>query len=273
MRAHLLAAGLVIAAAAQAQDRDAAAAPADYTKVQAAQEGTPALPRRAPGWPEPVADSERYGFLLIDNLEWRGGDGPNGLAWDLQGWYGGDVNRIWLRSDGQRNERLRSGSEAEAELLYGRLVSPYFDAVGGIRYERKWEEDANPDRTSLAIGVIGLAPYRFEVSPTFYLTQDGDALARFTGSIDWLFTQRLILQPRLDADAAFGGVDRPGFRVGSGLDDVKLALRLRYEIRREFAPYIGVSWKRSYGDTADLLRQAGEATRETRVFVGLRMWF
>ena len=253
MRALALAAVLAFTAAAQAQDLDA--------------------PGTRPGWPEPVSDSERFGFLLVDNLEWRGGDGPNGLRWDVQGWYGGDRSRIWLRSEGQRNERLRSGSEAEAELLYGRLVSPFFDLVGGIRYERKWERDTGPDRTSLAIGLLGLAPYRFEVAPTLYLSQDGDALAKFSGSTDLLLTQRLILQPRLDANAAFSEVERSGFRVGKGLNDAELGVRLRYEIRRELAPYIGVSWKRSYGDTADLLRRAGEDTRETRVFLGARMWF
>jgi len=253
MRALALAAALAFTAAAQAQD--------------------PGVRGTRPGWPEPVSDSERFGFLLVDNLEWRGGDGPNGLAWDVQGWYGGDRSRIWLRSEGQRNERLRSGSEAEAELLYGRLVSPFFDLVGGIRYERKWERDASPDRTSLAIGVLGLAPYRFEVAPTLYLSQDGDASAKFSGSTDLLLTQRLILQPRLDANAAFSEVERSGFRVAKGLNDAELGVRLRYEIRRELAPYVGVSWKRSYGDTADLLRRAGEDTRETRVFLGMRIWF
>jgi copper resistance protein B len=133
--------------------------------------------------------------------------------------------------------------------------------------------DATADRTSLAIGVLGLAPYRFEIAPTIYLTQDGDTLAKFSGSTDLLFTQRLILQPRLDANVAFSEVKRSSFRVGKGLNDVELGVRLRYEIRRELAPYVGVSWKRSYGGTADLQRRAGEDTRETRVLVGLRMWF
>lgn len=235
--------------------------------------GVKTLPNLAdrPGWPEPVADTMPFRSVLFDVLEYRAGEGADFARWDVLGWYGGDYQRLWFKSQGSRNFPSRLGGDAEVQVLYGRLIAPFFDFQAGLRYDRQWGPDGSRGRALAAIGVQGLAPYRFEVEPTLFVSQNGDVSARFTASQDILFTQRLILQPRFETNAAVQTVRR--FGVGRGLNDVEAGLRLRYELRREFAPYIGVSWRRSFGETARFLRSEGRDADTWQVLAGVRLWF
>lgn len=209
--------------------------------------------------------ASRTGYLLFDRLEGWDNDHGSGQAWEASAWYGGDIDRLWLRSEGER-----SGGRTEAadlEALYGHAVSPWWDLLVGVK------QDLAPGdaRTSAAFGVQGMAPYKFEVAATLYVGEGGSASARLEGEYDVLLTNRWILQPRLEAQAAFA--DDRAHGIGSGLSTLEAGLRLRYEISRRFAPYIGVVHERAFGATADYRRDAGEAARDTRVVAGVRVWF
>ncbi|AWH26302.1 copper resistance protein B [Stenotrophomonas sp. YAU14D1_LEIMI4_1] len=201
-------------------------------------------------------------LLLIDRLEhWDGQDGK-GQAWEASGWIGGDINRLWLRSDGERSGGRTESSSLEA--LYGRSVSPWWDVLVGVR------QDFRPadSRTWAAIGIQGLAPYKFESSATLYLGSGGQVLAKAEVEYDVLLTNRLILQPLVEATLA--AKDEPEHGIGQGLNKIEAGLRLRNEFSRRFAPYIGISHERSFGDAAD---HAGDHARDTRWVAGVRMWF
>jgi len=214
--------------------------------------------------PSPVADDEHFGFLLFDRLEYS----PDGLHWDILGWQGGDVHRWWFKSEGDQSIRGRGG-EADVQFLRGRLISPFLDLQYGLRFEGQWG-DGTRGRAFAVIGLQGLAPYRYEIEPVLFISQEGDVSARFTATYDTVLTQRLILQPRLETNLALQRVER--FGVGSGFNDLELALLLRYEIRREFAPYIGISWKNSFGDSARFLRREGLDPHRLQFLVGVRAW-
>ncbi|WP_295970262.1 copper resistance protein B [uncultured Xanthomonas sp.] len=207
----------------------------------------------------------RTGYLLVDRLEgWDNAHG-SGQAWEARGWYGGDIDRLWLRSDGEREGGRTTASALE--LAYGRAISPWWDVLIGARQTFA----PGRARTSAAFGVQGMAPYKFEVSAMLYVGEGGHASLHLEGEYDVLLTNRLILQPRLEAELA--ARDDPAHRTGSGLTTVEGGLRLRYEVTRRFAPYVGVEHVRSVGDTTDLRRADGEAARETRWVAGLRFWF
>lgn len=205
----------------------------------------------------------RVSKLQADLLEWA----PNGdrYSWEVEGWYGGDINRFVFKTEGEGQSR--EGVEAaEVQLLYSRAVARYTDVQAGIRY------DLEPrSRAYATLAVDAMFPYWFEAEGSLFLSEKGDLLARVEGSYDFRLTQRLILQPR--AELEFAAQDIPESDIGSGLSTGELGLRLRYEIRREFAPYIGVSYERAFGDTADFVRAHGEDVKSTRFVVGLRAWF
>ncbi len=222
------------------------------------------------GWPSPTADDANYGFLLFDNFEYREGKQPGALRWDLFGWYGGDVRRVWFKSEGLQGI-ARAGGDQEVQLLYGQLVSPFFDFQAGLRYAHRSGEGPNRSRVYAAIGLQGLAPYRFELEPSLFVSQDGKVSVRAVATYDLLLTQRLILQPRVEASAALQQ-DR-AFGVGSGLNETEIGARVRYEVRREFAPYLGLSWRQTYGGTKALLHGGDEPTSLVSLLAGIRMWF
>ena len=212
-----------------------------------------------------MVDSAPLGMLLVDQLEAFHGHDGNGQSWELQGWYGGDPNKLWLRSEGERSGgRLEDG---DVEALWSHAVAPYWDSTLGVRHDI----GEGPSRDWLAAGVQGLAPYWFDVEATFYLGTSGRSAARVRASYDVLFTQRLILQPEWEANL-YGRRD-PARGLGRGLTDVQLGLRLRYEVRREFAPYVGVQFVRRLGNTADLARAAGRPVFDRQFVAGLRFWF
>lgn len=210
-------------------------------------------------------DSAINSFFLLDQLEYQDADEGSTLAWDASGWVGGDINRVWFRSEGERTNGVTE--DAELQLLYGRSIGPWWDVVAGVRQDFKPESP----QTWAAFGVQGMALYAFEAEATAFVGENGQTAARLEGDYDILLTSRLILQPT--AEVNFYGKNDPERGVGSGLANTELGLRLRYEIVRQFAPYIGVSWSRSYGNTADLVRDEGEDVDEARFVAGIRMWF
>lgn len=213
-----------------------------------------------------LADEHRFGSFLADRFEAvRGDDDDAFTVYDVLAWYGGDYERLWFKSDGEVNGgRLE---DARSELLWGHAIAAYWDAQLGVRYD----SGEGPDRGWLAVGVQGLAPYWFEVEATVYLGEQGRTALRLEAEYELLFTQRLILQPRLEA-SFYGRRDAERQR-GSGLSSLEAGLRLRYEIRRELAPYIGIERVARYGETADLVRAAGEDPKDTRLVAGVRFWF
>ena len=205
-------------------------------------------------------------LFLADRIEAGAGDGDDIYAWDLQGWYGGDIDKLWLKSEGEGG---RGGglASAEMQLLYSRAVSPFFDAQFGVRHDFR----PDPERSYLVAAVQGLLPYTFDVEATAFLSEKGDLSGRLEGEYDLRISQRLVLQPRVEINFAIQDV--PSLHVGSGIGSVEGGLRLRYEIRREFAPYLGMEWERKVGDTADLAQAAGEERRSFAVLAGARFWF
>jgi len=215
-------------------------------------------------------DTARFGKILFDRLEWRDGDAGEGHGiWDAQAWYGGDYDRLWIKSEGQyvSTGHDRGIRDADAELLWSRVISRWWNLQAGGR------QDFGPgqSRTWLAVGVEGLAPQWFETEATFYASDQGRTAARLKAQYDLLLTQRLVLQPFAEANL-YGHSDRQR-QIGSGLSDLEVSIRLRYELRREFAPYIGVVWLRRFGQTADLVRAAGGEASDLEMAVGLHVWF
>jgi len=216
-----------------------------------------------------MMDWGRETFLLAEVLEIAPDAGGRPVGYDLLGWAGGESRRLWAKAEGEHGTRQGSG-HTELQLLYGQLISPWWDAQVGAKVDVHYGTGGTRTRTSLALGVQGLAPGWFEVEPTVFVSQYGDVSASLTASYDLLFTQRLVVQPRLETSVALQEV--PEFGVGSGLNDVELGLRMRYEIRREFAPYVGFSWSNRFGGTADLARAAREPVRDLQLVAGVRLW-
>ena len=212
-----------------------------------------------------------FGLLLVEQLEYRLDKGDDQFRWEAEGWYGGDFNRFWFKTEGEQTVQGPSAGRAEIHGYYSRLIAPFWDAQIGLRYDQLWKPGNDPSRFFAAIGVQGFAPYRFEVTPALFISEDGDFSARLTASKEYRITQRLVAQGRFETEIA--AQDVPKFGVGSGFNSVELGLRLRYEIRREFAPYIGVSWERKLGQTADFARHAGDNPDVLHFVAGLRLWF
>jgi copper resistance protein B len=212
-----------------------------------------------------VHDAMINSFVLFDQLEWQSNAGGTGLNIDMKGWVGRDRDRLRFRIEGD-GEDGRMG-EAEAHVLYGRQFSRWWDVVAGVRHDF----EPGPSRTWAAVGIQGLAPYWFEVELTGYVGESGRTHLRGEVEYELLLTNRLVLQPLVEVNL-FGKSD-PERSLGAGLSTTDAGLRLRYEVRREFAPYVGVSWNHKWGETADLAEAAGEDTGGARFVAGLRLWF
>jgi copper resistance protein B len=206
-----------------------------------------------------------YGGVLLDMAEARLRSGRDGYGWKGEASYGGDIDRLVLKSEGE-GTRGHGVEAAEAQALYSRAATPYFDLQAGVR------QDIEPKgRTYLAAGAEGLLPYWVEVEAAAFLSTRGEVLARVEARYDLRLTQRLILQPRAELDLAAQDARATG--IGSGLSSAELGLRLRYEIRRAFAPYAGVHYERRFGRTADYARAAGEDRDSLSAVVGVRAGF
>ena len=211
-------------------------------------------------------DDHIFTFFQAEQLEYRLTDGKDRLKWDAQAWVGEDYNKLWLKTEG---EKVFGGDveQAEVQLLYSRMIAPFWDVQVGGRFDVR----PQPKRGFGVLGVQGLAPYFFEVDAAAFVSHEGDLSARLKGEYELLITQKLILQPSVELNLAAQQVAKVG--IGSGLTDVELGLRLRYEIVREFAPYIGVSWERKVGRTADFARADGEDVHSLAFVTGVRFWF
>lgn len=204
--------------------------------------------------------------VMFNLAEYQAREGRDGYRWDGEAWFGGDINRLVVKSEGEG--AFREGVEAaEVQALYSRAIGPYFNLQAGIRQDFQ----PKPARTYATIGVEGLAPYRFEVGAAAFLSDKGDLLGRMEAYYDQRITQRLILQPRVELNLA--AQDVPENRIGAGLINAELGLRLRYEFSRQLAPYIGVSYDAKAGQTADFARADHKDPTTTSFVAGIRFWF
>ncbi len=223
---------------------------------------------RAAAFPEVMGhtmhDNAVNTFVLFDQLEWQGGGTAGAVSWDTRGWVGTDRQRLWVRTEGEAG--AGRVADAQAHVLYGRRLFRWWDVVAGVRQDVR----PGPAQTWAAMGVQGLAPYWFDVEATAYLGATGRTALRLETEYDVLVTNRLILQPLVEVEL-FGKAD-PARRTGAGLSTADAGLRLRYEFRRELAPYVGVTWRRAFFGTADQARAVGERTRDVRLTVGVRLW-
>ncbi len=206
------------------------------------------------------------GLIIAERLEYSTGDFDDAVVWEAQGWLGTDRDKLWLKTEGEYVEGS-AVEEAEIQLLYSRATSSFWDLQAGIRHDI----EPTPSRSHLVIGAQGLAPYWFEVDAALFLSDEGNVTARIEAEYELLLTQRLILQPRLEMNVAASADQEIG--IGEGLFDTVAELRLRYEVRREFAPYVGISWGGDFGDTADHVEQAGGDARGVSVVAGFRLWY
>lgn len=224
---------------------------------------------RAAAFPDvaghPAHDRAINYFVLFDQLEWQSVDGGDSGAWDTKGWIGGDRDRFWFRTEG--DVRDAHFVATQTHVLVGRAIARWWDIVAGVRQDVR----PGPAQTWAAVGIQGLAPYWFDVQATAYIGASGRTHFRVETEYDLLVTNRLVIQPLLETEIY--GKDDAEHRFGAGLATVDLGLRLRYEIRREFAPYIGLVWSGKFFGTADRAEAAGETPPGTRLSIGLRTWF
>ena len=208
--------------------------------------------------------------VLFNLAEYRVQKGGNAYRWDGQVWFGGDIDRFVVKTEGAGagagavHGKVES---AEVQGLYSRAIDPWFNLQAGVRHDFK----PGPARTYATIGFEGIAPYWFDVSGALFLSDKGDLLGRLEGTYDQRITQKLILQPRVELN--FAAQDVPANGIGAGLSDAELGLRLRYEIKREFAPYVGISWDSKVGNSASFARAAGDRVQATSLVIGIRTWF
>lgn len=226
-------------------------------------------------WPAPaiadMGDPPLYRIILFEELEYGFNNGDNPLSWGSTSWVGGDWNRMWFKTEG---EMSTSNPEVggEAQLLYSRLIAPFWELQVGLRGDLVAANDQTTQgRGHLVVGLKGLAPYRFEVEPTVFVSHRGDVSFRLRATYDIFITQRLVALPSFEMNVAIQSV--PKFGVGSGFNDIELGLRLGYQIAREFTPYVGVSWNQAFAETARLRRAAGSSASDLQGVAGLRFWF
>lgn len=220
------------------------------------------------GRPVVAADAPSiFSQIQVEEAEYRyAGDDEDSFNWDAQAWVGGDVNKLVLKTEGELAFDDTELEEAETQALYSRQISDFFDAVIGVRYDFEPEGEAFG-----VIGLQGLAPYSYEVDTAFFISEDADVTARFEAEYEILVTQQIVLQPSLETDVGFQEVGGSG--LGFTVDDLELGLRLRYEIIREIAPYVGINWERAFGDAADDLEDEGESIDSFAGVAGIRFWF
>lgn len=204
-------------------------------------------------------------MVLIDQLEVRAADGSTPLVWDAEGWIGKDLDKLWFKTEGEYVDG--QADEVEMQALYSHAIAPFWEVQFG------WRRDIRPtpNRDWLAFGVKGLSPYYFDIAATVFVGDSGRTSARLQAEYEIMFTQRLILVP--DIELNLYSKDDPATETGSGIANVEAGLRLRYEIYREFAPYIGVNWIKLYGQTADYAQENGGSDDSFQLVVGIRGWF
>ena len=209
---------------------------------------------------------QKLSQVMLNVADYQVKRGRDGFEWVAQGWYGGDIDRLWVKSEGE-GEFGGGVERAEVQTLYSHAIGPYLNLQGGVRYDFK----PNPSRTYATVGVEGLAPGFFDLEAALFVSNKGEVMGRVEGSYDQRITQRLILQPRVEINLA--AQSNPAIRTGAGLSDAEVGARLRYDIRREFSPYVGVQYKRSFGDTRRYLRASGDSPGGWSLLTGFSAWF
>lgn len=223
-----------------------------------------------PSWDLPVHDDHAYGMILVDRFELQSVDAVEQLVWDAQGWYGKDINRLWVETEGRYNDQHR-GELENLDVQYSRRISPFWDLQLGLGTQTNFGEGDKQERYYGIIGFQGLAPYWFEIDTNLRISDDGDSWLDVEVEYDWRLTQQWVLQARAETSYAFNEAEE--FEQGQGVSGITTGLRLRYHISREFAPYIGISHSQYSGDTADLRRAGGEDDSTTSLVAGVRFWF
>lgn len=202
--------------------------------------------------------------VMIDQLE-KGVQSGDATRVNAQAWLGYDLNKLWLKVDSEYTNS--DEQDLEIQALYSHAIAPYWNVQMGVRQDTK----PTPTRHWAVLGVQGLAPYFFDIDAALFVGEEGRTALRLSVEQDWLITQRLILTPEFEINA-YSKKDET-INIGSGLSDISAGLRLRYEITRKFAPYIGLDWSQKLGNTADLVRSDGESTGDTQFVVGVKAWF
>ncbi len=211
-----------------------------------------------------MADDPVLGKFMLDKLETTDADGSSPLNWELDAWLGQDLNKLWLKSTG---ERIDGSAEQSNELLFSRAVSPFWDIQIG------WQQDKADGETRdyISMGAQGLAPYLFDTSVSLLIGENDQVGLAAQFEYELMLTQRWELSPEIEVD--IWSQDDDAIGVGSGLSQIELGLRLSYAFWREFAPYIGVSWSKSFGNTAEFAQAEGEGSESTQYVAGVRLWF
>ena len=252
--------------------------PEDYKNVDPKPEKGNEIQKYAVG-DEPNSGQKNFGVQLVhdnmvfyqfraDRFEQRFQQGDNALLFDAQAWIGTDYDKLYLKTEGEYNTSKSDFETVSHETLYSKTISPFWDVQTGWRHDFIPEAD---DRDFFALGVLGLAPYRFEIDATSYVSDEGDVSAGVEAEFDIRLTQRTVLQPRFETEIAVQDVEE--YNIGSGVTGFETGLRLRYEVSRKFAPYVGISWEQNLGETKDLLEEDGEMTNNTAFVTGVRFWF
>jgi len=224
-------------------------------------------------YPDTVPDDKLYLFTMFEQFEYRTTSStmPDHLGWEAQGWFGRDFGKFWWKNEAEVMFAEASEGESETDLLYSRLFTPFWNLQAGVQYANEWITDEYEDRWSGVLALQGLAPYKFEMDNSLYLSENGNITLAMETEYDLRITQRLVAQPLAAMAVAFQDIPERG--LGAGITDVNLDLRLRYEIKREFAPYIGIRSHFLVGETKDIAASAGEDTGQTLFFSGLRFAF
>lgn len=222
-------------------------------------------------WPEPVKDY-RTGQVLFDRLELtRTNEQENAAVWDMMAWYGGDYHRVVFKSEGENIQDDGGPTHLEsAELLYGYLISPFWSFQAGIGTRGELSSDSSMENYAV-VSFMGLAPYWFEMDNSLMINEEGDVQFVSETEYEWQLTQTSYLQPRVELTANL--TDSDEYQRQSGFSNLRVGLRYRHEVSREFAPYIGVYWNSALGNTADSMERMGEDTTETGLVLGARVWF
>jgi copper resistance protein B len=205
-------------------------------------------------------------MILFNIAEYQARKGSDGYRWEGEGWFGGDINRFVIKTEGEGDVRGPL-EKAEVQALYSRAIGPWWNLQAGVRHDLRPE----PQRTYATVGIEGLAPYWFKAAGALFRSNKGELRGRVEGFYDQRITQRLILQPRAEIEASAQSI--PEIGVGAGLTDIEFGVRLRYEIAREFAPYVGVEWAGKVGETARFARAAGDDPSGVSYVAGIRFWF
>lgn len=225
-------------------------------------------------FPQTILDDRLYIFTLLEQVEHRFAtqdDTADHLGWEAQGWVGDDFNKFWWKNEGEAVFDGDDEGEMETDLLYSRLITPFWNFQAGVQYANEWDRRDYDDRWSGVIGLQGLAPYKFELDNVLYISEDADFTLEFEAEYDIRITQRLVLQPRAELGVAFQ--DIPERDLGAGFTETNLDLRLRYEIKREFAPYIGIRYQTLLGETHNIAEKMGEDADQIYLLAGFRFAF